>query len=133
MKNLFLLILAIACFMIAAMLEILSLETKKEKPDKHIEGEIITIHATTDIIYADLYNLQIYFERSNDIHNFQDRKQLFSFLEIKSKQLSREMKEYQVELDFDTVRVYDYGRYVDCYIIGKTLSQFDEICALDNR
>lgn len=44
------------------------------------------------------------------------------------------MKEYQVELDMDTVRVYQYGRYVDCYIIedGK-LNQFDEICAMDNR
>lgn len=45
-----------------------------------------------------------------------------------------DMKEYQVELDMDTVRVYQYGRYVDCYIIedGK-LNQFDEICAMDNR
>lgn len=42
-------------------------------------------------------------------------------------------KEYQVELDFDTVRVFQDGRYVDCYVIEGELNQFDEICALDNR
>ena len=53
---------------------------------------------------------------------------------IKALSKNTDMKEYQVELDMDTVRVYQYGRYVDCYIIenGK-LNQFDEICAIDNR
>ena len=48
--------------------------------------------------------------------------------------LRDQMKEYQVELDMDTVRVFQYGRYVDCYIIeNDQLNEFDEICALDNR
>lgn len=51
------------------------------------------------------------------------------------KKFSQEyIKEYQIELDFDTVRVYQYGRYVDCYIIeDNKLNQLDEILAIDNR
>lgn len=97
------------------------------------QGEYITVYTPIDIIYADLYNLQIYYEVSNDIHNFTDRKQLIDFLEQQSADQAQGMKEYQVELDFDTVTVYQYGRYVDCYVIGETLNQFDEICAIDNR
>lgn len=44
-----------------------------------------------------------------------------------------DMKEYQVELDMDTVRVFDNGRYVGCYIIEDELNAFDEICAMDSR
>lgn len=47
--------------------------------------------------------------------------------------MDKMMHEYQVEIDMDTVYVYQNGRYVDCYIIGDELNQFDEIMAIDNR
>lgn len=97
------------------------------------QGEMITIHTPGDIIYADLFNLQVCFEVSNDIHRFTDRHQLFEFLEKQSADQAQGMKEYQIELDFDTVRVYQFSRYVDCYIVQEPLSPLDEILSLDNR
>lgn len=62
---------------------------------------------------------------------------LTSYIQANFKELAEkscpQMHEYQVEIDMDTVYVYDNGRYVDCYIIGETLNAFDEIMALDNR
>ena len=42
-------------------------------------------------------------------------------------------KEYQINLDFDTVEVYQDGRFVGSYIIGESLSPLDSICAYDNQ
>lgn len=47
--------------------------------------------------------------------------------------MDKMMHEYQVEIDMDTVYVYQNGRYVDCYIVGDELNQFDEIMAIDNQ
>lgn len=42
--------------------------------------------------------------------------------------------EYQIELEFDTVLIYDNNRFVGSYyIIGDSLTQFETILADDNR
>lgn len=98
------------------------------------QGEIHTSYNPLDIIFTDLYNLQVTFEMCDSIYNFTDRQQALDFAESMSAQLTHEgMKEYQIQLDFDTVRVYKYGRYIDCYIVGDTLSPLDEILSLHNR
>lgn len=118
--------LIIACLFLSFLMGM------KYEKDTH-QGEIITVYTPVDIIYADLYNLQIVYEVCNDIHNFTDRQQLIDFLESQSADFAQGMQEYQIRLDFDTVNVFQYGKYIDCYIVGETLSPLDEILSLDNR
>lgn len=41
--------------------------------------------------------------------------------------------EYQIELEFDTVLIYDDNRFVGRYIVTNPLSPIDSILADDNR
>ena len=42
--------------------------------------------------------------------------------------------EYQIELEFDTILIYDSNRFVGSYyIVGDSLNQFETILADDNR
>lgn len=41
--------------------------------------------------------------------------------------------EYQIELEFDTVLIYDNNRFVGSYIVTTPLSPIDSILADDNR
>lgn len=123
MKNLALIVTSFFIFFLIGI---------KYERDRY-QGEIISVYTPQDIIYADLYNLQIYYQSSDDIHNFSDRKELLDFLENQSAEQAQGMREYQIQIDFDTVSVYDHGRYVDCYITTEPLNQLDEILSMDNR
>lgn len=45
----------------------------------------------------------------------------------------KEMHEYQLQIDFDTVSIYEQNRFVGSYVITDKLSQIDSILALDNQ
>lgn len=114
--------LIIACLFICFLIGI------KYERDKGVG--LITVYTPIDIIFADLNSLKVDFEVSDEVHEFNTRQDMLDFVEQRSADNSQGMKEYQVQLDFDTVSVYQYGRYVDCYVIGETLNQFDEITSL---
>lgn len=42
---------------------------------------IMTMSIPHDIMYADFKNLQVYFHESDDIFNFDDKKQMIDFIE----------------------------------------------------
>lgn len=99
-------------------------------------NEYITIYTPKEIIYYYPFTTTVTFETKQDKYHFMDTKSAAQFIETTTADHCNEAKkyqgEYQINLDFDTIRIYQYGRFVGQYIVKDKLNELDSILVMDN-